>query len=70
MFCLFPSLQSTEEYKDACELWEIFLSAKERAPEEINKEKLRQQQMEEEERQGKRVSTMVSLAGFTVNHYF
>ncbi|XP_050687170.1 protein polybromo-1-like isoform X6 [Eriocheir sinensis] len=46
--------KSTEEYKDACELWEIFLAAKERAPEEINKEKLRQQQMEEEERQGKR----------------
>lgn len=52
--------KSTDEYKDACELWEIFLSAKERAPDEINKEKLRQQQIEDEERQGKRVSTMRS----------
>ncbi|XP_071547124.1 protein polybromo-1 isoform X2 [Panulirus ornatus] len=46
--------KSTEEYKDACELWAIFMVAKDRAPEEINKEKLRQQQLEEEERHGKR----------------
>nr|XP_045600014.1 protein polybromo-1-like isoform X3 [Procambarus clarkii] len=46
--------KSTDEYKDACELWAIFMVAKDRAPDEINKEKLRQQQMEEEERHGKR----------------
>ncbi|XP_042217828.1 protein polybromo-1-like isoform X3 [Homarus americanus] len=46
--------KSTEEYKDACELWAIFMVAKDRAPEEINKEKIRQQQLEEEERHGKR----------------
>lgn len=46
--------KSTDEYKDACELWTIFEEAKDRAPEEINKEKLRQQSQEEDERQGKR----------------
>lgn len=52
--------QSTEEYKDACELWEIFIAAKEKAPDEVNKEKLRQQQNQESEEDsskgGKRVS--------------
>ncbi|KAK4299042.1 hypothetical protein Pmani_003145 [Petrolisthes manimaculis] len=50
--------KSTDEYKDACEMWDIFMEAKERAPDEINKEKMRQQQMEDEERHSKRVSTM------------
>lgn len=36
------------------------MEAKDRAPDEINKEKMRQQQMEDEERHSKRVSTMVS----------
>merc|ERR1739842_24779 len=36
--------KSTDEYKDACELWEIFEKAKKEAPEEIQK---RQQQQEE-----------------------
>ncbi|XP_076040531.1 protein polybromo isoform X16 [Oratosquilla oratoria] len=45
--------KSTDEYKDACDLWEIFVEAKDRAPDEIAREKNRQQQ-EEEERHGKR----------------
>ncbi|XP_066976704.1 protein polybromo-1 isoform X5 [Macrobrachium rosenbergii] len=47
--------KSTDEYKDACELFEIFLVAKDKAPEEINKEKMRlQQQAEEDERHMKK----------------
>ncbi|KAK8745940.1 hypothetical protein OTU49_017190 [Cherax quadricarinatus] len=46
--------KSTEEYKDACELWAIFMVAKDKAPDEISKEKLRQQQLEDDERHGKR----------------
>ncbi|KAG0718393.1 Protein polybromo-1 [Chionoecetes opilio] len=59
--------KSTDENKDACELWEIFLAAKERAPDEINKEKLRQQQMDEEERQGKRQRGKVPKGGLSVS---
>ncbi|XP_068230522.1 protein polybromo-1 isoform X3 [Palaemon carinicauda] len=52
--------KSTDEYKDACELFEIFLVAKDKAPEEINKEKLRlQQQAEEDERHMKRKNLSV-----------
>ncbi|KAK7081997.1 Protein polybromo-1, partial [Halocaridina rubra] len=45
--------KSTDEYKDACELFEIFLVAKDRAPEEINKEKMRQQASDEDDKHNK-----------------
>ncbi|XP_066976703.1 protein polybromo-1 isoform X4 [Macrobrachium rosenbergii] len=52
--------KSTDEYKDACELFEIFLVAKDKAPEEINKEKMRlQQQAEEDERHMKKKNLSV-----------
>ena len=40
-------------------MWEIFQEAKEKAPEEISKEKQRQQMLEEnEDGKGRRVSTV------------
>ena len=48
MLCLWFS--STDEYEDACDLWEVFESAKGRSSEEL--EKMRQQQQNQEDDEG------------------
>ena len=57
--------QSTEEYKDACQLWALYEESLAKAPDEVKeKQKQKQQQLDDEEKFSNR---KVSFATFQEN---